>query len=562
MKKRLSFIFILYIFLFICGSVHAVGEKTISLGGSALWNNIERRSGVCEALDVRPFSVLMLSSSAVTPNAVYEGGVYSAAAGVLSSYSALTESALDMFVSFDEREPGLFKDSTGIYKVRADANLERVDRSFSRNGAGAVLFGSLNNPISIEPQSRNALFAPGRRIGDFTIEFWLYPINMENGEKIFSWVSTVSQNGINSTQSIRCVTSKNRLQWSFNNFFVKTRLTPNISFLNLEFSGNAPVVPKSWSHHLIRFDANTGMLEYIVDGNSEAIVYATGTGRESGEVFLPLTGNSGAFLLGESYSGIIDELKIHNVCAGRSSIQKYPLKGGRMETAAVDLGVISSSLVRIDAKGGRTGKVKNSVLNEFRENGRFRFSDETQIHFFFRVSDNPWLLKDKAWIHFIPGEEISNVQGRYVQIAADFYPSSDGEASPYLEQLNIIYIRGEPPLPPQNVTAIASDGGVQLRWRHSPDIMTDGYLIYYSSVRGELFGKEASLGASPVDVGMTNSVFIDGLKNGVLYYFRIAAYDRVIETTNREEGKKLQSADNYIIGEFSSEVTSRPLAGL
>jgi hypothetical protein len=137
-----------------------------------------------------------------------------------------------------------------------------------------------------------------------------------------------------------------------------------------------------------------------------------------------------------------------------------------------------------------------------------------------------------------------------VQIAVDFYPSADGESSPYLDELHIVYLPGEPPLPPRNLTATAVDGGVMLRWRHSPDANAEGYLVYYSSTRGDLFGEGSALGPSPLDVGRTNSFFIGGLTNGTLYYFRIASYDRITGTAD------------YNIGEFSGEVTARPLTGL
>jgi len=541
-KKLLSIVFLLYLFLFIYGSVFAVGERTIFLGGAASWNSAETRTGISETGNIRPHSVLLLTS--VPP--VISG--YSAVSGAYGNFSALPSPALDMSVSFDEKEAPLFRDSAGMYRVKASEYAERVDSSLARGGVGAALFGR-SEPLVIEPQNRNALFAPGRRIGDFTVEFWLYPFNSENGEKIFSWVSFLTVNGNIITQKIQCAASRNRMQWSFVNFFAEPGfgINGNSSFINLEFSGSSPVVPKRWSHHLVRFDAKTGMIEYLVNGSSEAISYATGTRRESSEVYTPLTGADGSFLLGESYTGLIDELKIHSVFAGRSTIQKYASSGGRIETKAIDLGDDASSIVRLDVTGGRTGIIRNSVINEFRENGRFRFSDETQLNFFIRSSENPWLLNAKTWVNFTPGEEVGNIQGRYVQIAVDFYPSADGEASPYLEQIKIIYIPGEPPLPPRNLTAVAFDGSVRLSWKPGPDINTDGYLVYYSSVRGDLFGEGSALGASPIDAGKAGSILINGLQNGTLYYFRIAGYSRAANT-----GK-------ISAGEFSAEVTARPV---
>jgi len=560
MKKRLLFIHIVYIFLFVSGSVFGAGESVIILGGESTWSMAEFRNGVTEVVSVRPHPVLVLSSAA---GASTSG--YSAASGASGNFAALTESALDMSFSFDERETGLYKDSAGHYRITVPPDVEAVDRRYARTGTGAALFQG-TDPLVIEPQSRSALFTAGNRIRDFTVEFWLYPLNMENGEQIMTWVSSKPSNSsasgdFSSIQRIQCSASRNRLRWSFVNLFASTA---GSSFIDIEFSGNTPVVPKTWSHHLVRFDATTGMVEYIVNGVSEAIVYVTSTGRENspvssgGEVYTPVAGTGGIFMLGEGFTGIIDEFKIHDACVGRSSVQKYISSGGRAETRAIDLGDNNSGVIRIDASGGRvsikrngaSGGVNNGVNNEFRENGRFRFSDDAEMNFFIRVSDNPWLLNNSPWLAFTPGADISGITGRYVQIAVDFYPSADGETSPYLNELRITYLRGEPPMPPKNVTATAVDGGVLLRWKHSPSISTTGYLVYYSAVRGELFGSEALLGPSPIDAGYRNSLYIDGLENGKLYYFRIAAYDYV------------NGATDHNAGEFSGEVTARPLAGL
>ncbi|MCL2277646.1 MAG: hypothetical protein FWC21_07080 [Treponema sp.] len=550
---------IVYILLLIFGSavsqnVYAIGERIISLGGGSSWTSVETRIGVTEAGRVRPNPVLTLSSA----SAAMASG-YVAAYGAWGNLYPLVETALDMSVSFDENSPALFRDITGNYRISETSFAGVSGQSLARAGTGAVIFG--NGPVVVQPNNRSALFAPGNRIRDFTIEFWLYPLSMENGEVILTWNAYASrassQNAAASTQRINCYASRNRLTWSFNNFFASV---DGLTYKNIEFSGNAPIIPRTWSHHLVRFDAATGIIEYIVDGVSQAIVYATATNRENSEVFTPVIGFNGMFLFGEKFSGLMDEFKIHSVFAGRDVIQKYPSAGGRMETMAIDLGDNSSSVQKIDVTGGRFGGSGSgsgtggtgagSVQNEYRENGRFKFSDDSEIVFFIRANNNPWLLNTSQWINFTPGEAVTGLTGRYVQIAADFYPSSDGESSPYIDVVNIVYIPGEPPLPPRNLTAAAMDGAVTLSWRHSLTDNTKGYLVYYSSVRGELFGTGASLGPSPIDVGITNNIVINGLSNGTLYYFAVAAYDNRTGETS------------YHAGEFSSLVTARPLSGL
>ncbi|MDR2900608.1 MAG: fibronectin type III domain-containing protein, partial [Treponema sp.] len=94
------------------------------------------------------------------------------------------------------------------------------------------------------------------------------------------------------------------------------------------------------------------------------------------------------------------------------------------------------------------------------------------------------------------------------------------------------------------IRAVARDGAVDLSWKDSSDADLGGYLVYYGTSSTAYFGKSAILGVSPIDVGISTSVHIDGLKNGTLYYFAVAAYDK---------------ADQPHIGEFSKEAAARPL---
>jgi hypothetical protein len=113
-----------------------------------------------------------------------------------------------------------------------------------------------------------------------------------------------------------------------------------------------------------------------------------------------------------------------------------------------------------------------------------------------------------------------------------------------LNSLTIFYEPDIPPPPPSMVQAIARDGAVELLWKPSPDRDLAGYVVYYGSAPGTYFGTDALLGLSPIDVGLRTSIVIDGLQNGRVYYFSIAAYDK---------------ASPAHIGALSREVAARPL---
>jgi len=531
MNRKRCFLAIFCLFCAVSGELFAVGEKTMRLKADSIWEMANFRAGITEVNQVRPAPVLVLSS-ATGPNPA---------------------SSLDLALSFDEGRPALFRDSAGRYQVSVSPILAVVDEHYARMGFGAALFPDdvlagdnadtvrTSAPVVVKAQNTAALFAPNNRIYDFSMEFWMHPLNLENGEQVVQWISSspIKKAGVNNaTQRILCVSSKNRLQWSFTNFFAAP---DGVNSLNIELSGHSAVVPKTWSHHLIRFDSINGMVEYLVNGKTEAIEYATSTGHEGGEVYTPIAGEGGSFILGSGFSGMLDEFKIyHN--HPRPVVQKYPMNGGRIETRALDLGEGSNGILKLEASGGKVA-VRNAKINsEYKQNGRFRFSDDSEMQFFIRSSDNPYRW-DHSWRSITPGADLNgSVNGRYVQLAVDFYPSANGEVSPYLEELAITYFPDEPPLPPAQLTAIAMDGAVQLRWKNSPDQKTQGYLIYYGTSSDDYFGEDSALGGSPIDAGKKNTIYINGLKNGTLYYFRVAAY-----------------SNPHHIGEFSREVRARPL---
>ena len=316
------------------------------------------------------------------------------------------------------------------------------------------------------------------------------------------------------------------------------------------------VLNRTWSHHLVRFDADLGLLEYLVDGKSESIVYTTPSGREGGDVYTPVIGQDGNFVLGSRYSGMMDKFRVYGCFLENPQVTKYPNEGGRAETRTLDLGRTTNRIVRIEAFGGRTeslqltnpsGGVRNEqVRSEYAGNSSLRFQDHAEISFYVRVSDNAYRWNDAPWIPVDAGREMpASLRGRFIQIAADFYPGANGETTPYLSELRIIYESMEPPPPPSLVNAVAKNGAVDLTWRASTARDTAGYMVYYGTARGEYLAKD-----SPVDVGNRTSFRLEGLNNGTLYFFAIAAYSRL------DDGIRGLYTDP---GEFSREVAARPL---
>jgi hypothetical protein len=224
---------------------------------------------------------------------------------------------------------------------------------------------------------------------------------------------------------------------------------------------------------------------------------------------------------------------------------------GRAETRAIDLGKTSSRVLKIEASGGQTAAKGGGTRNTFAGSNRLAFTDYAAVQLFIRAGDNPYEWNAIPWVPVRPGEELEGLTGRFVQVAADFYPSGDGESSPYLDELRIIYRSADPPPPPSLVTAVAGDGTVELSWRPSSGRAAEGYLVYFGTSGGEYFGEIDILNGesvqSPIDAGNRTSLKIGGLKNGTLYYFAVAAYSGLGNRNKRE------------IGEFSREIAARPL---
>jgi hypothetical protein len=507
--QKLSFAFIITIFLTIGSTPVFAESESFVLGGKAGWpalsyeSNLVRRPGKLGQESLVLTSVLTTSSTAAARAAP----------------AAAPNARDDMYISFDSGT----RDETGNYTIVSSALL-RSDASKARRGAGAALSNTGGKGLVVRGLP-GSLFGTTGDSRSFSIEFWLCPSVVENGSVLLHWRSSRITKERSFYQYISGNVSSNHIEWTFSNLWSNIAGNP----FDVSISGRKNLIPGVWSHHVVSYESETGALEYCVDGLTENIVYLTSTGTERGDVFAAIFGVPGDVELCPSYSGIIDEIifsrnstRFDTLESKHVALERFPSGGGRFESMPLDSGTLNSTFLRLDA----------SVLE----------SAGTGTAFFVRSGDNfyQWTETEPAWIPVEPGKKSSGITGRYFQIAGELYADGTGSATPSVTQVSLTYEKDSPPWPPVRVLTEALDGAIGLSWPASVDSDVAGYLVYYGDHPGEYLAS-----GSPIDNGSVRTCTVTGLKNGKVYYFSIAAYD---------------ASGSAYPGTLSQEVYARPRA--
>lgn len=436
-----------------------------------------------------------------------------------SSIPKITQET-DLYLSFDSHA---IIEQTSSYTV-ASSTVRFVGAQQAKLGTGAALCSphAKKAGLVLKPQT-GSFFAGGRSAGSFTIEFWIAPAVTENGSSIIQWYSAYFENERLTDQHIIAQIIQNKLQWDFFNIW-QDKYKNGIS---IQLKGRTNIIPSQWSHHLITYDEELGLLEYRMNGHTENIVYITENGRESDAVLLSKLGDAADLAIGVHYAGLLDEIKITKrfvappTFAEQSALfDRYHLNGGRFESLIID-------------SGGPLSKIKKLTISA-------DTPVQTDAVFFIRAGENryTWTSTEPAWKPVRSGQAITDIQGRFFQVAGNLYPDADGQKTPIVHALTLEYEKDVEPLPPARVFASPQDGGIELSWTPSVDFDVKGYMVYYGERRGEYFSP-----GSPINAGNVLSYRIPNLQNGKIYFFAVAAYDD-------EEGLR--------VGSFSQEVWARP----
>ncbi|OQX29118.1 MAG: hypothetical protein B0D92_05380 [Spirochaeta sp. LUC14_002_19_P3] len=298
--------------------------------------------------------------------------------------------------------------------------------------------------------SPGALWSAGREWNDFTIDFFLRPSVLLDGEVFFSWEG---RDEFGKPQSVTARLEKRRLVWHFTRFFrldIDRALTLTLS--------SSPLVPDEWQHHRIRYKrdafpptpdgASPGFLEYLVDGKPVDALHTTQNGREGGDIFAPRIGklSDQPIRLAPQFSGYIDEFRLSTAALSRFSIAHYTDQektiSGYARTEAINTGSPNAWLREI--------KVRMDTPNLSRIDFYAR-SFATQEESWTAGPPNP---ENPAWIKiplkretedplghglWYAGKPESLVKGQFIMAGFILHPDSDADNAPLISLLDMEY---------------------------------------------------------------------------------------------------------------------------
>lgn len=477
----------------------AAAEREIVLGGGSSWKEYI-------------FDNIEINSSSTKGNIIW-----------LKDGEYRPDSATELLLHFNTAD---FRDAAGNFTVRH--NRAEISEGIKKYGAGAALFNGEKDALILE-RDGPGLFPGKIYSGDFTIEFWVYGRNFSDGETIFQFDSYTNRGGNFIPQFFKCYFEERKIVWNIRNYF----LPPDSESFDLKLSGTTRLVPGRWSHHLLRYQSGTGLMEYLIDGVPDAVAYVNTKGSETGEYYPFYSGDKGRIIIGDRFTGVLDELRIKTEWIENYTLSRYRNHAGLYVSEAIDLGHSKSSVLSIET---------DDAVPPGTEIRYYYFIDN------FKKTPDP----DSAeWRNFRPGF-INASGGRFLRLKAELYAEGRGERSPVLSGIRVRYDQKAPPPPPAVVRAEAGNKSVRLRWQEVADPDIDGYHVYFGYSPGKYFGTTASGTASPIDAGKSNSIVIDNLENGRIYYFAVVSYYRTATgfgTAVINEG-----------GRYSAEASARPLA--
>jgi len=409
--------------------------EILRFGGEEGWNQVKTQ-GLRKTIAWRDTDALVLSP--LSHN---------------TSTTSLSNHKLSLIDIFLFAGPVSIEDLPGLYRIEGEYE---ISHQISIRGETSIRL--VPSGIKLFP-TPEAMWTAGREWGDFTLDFWLNPTNLNDGELLFLWKGRTAHG---KPQRLSVQVENRRLIWNFESFF---RYGADRSLVIQLRS--TPLVPGEWRHHRIRYKsddsnpgrsgASPGFLEYLVDGIPADSIHTTPIGVESFETFTPKIGSLSKkpLFLAPDFNGYIDEFHLSSIFetnpVPRNFSNSDSVSFGTGYTDVIDSGYLGSKITALRAN--------------------YHSPDKSQIRFFLRAMnkldetwdiefptpDNPnWIeikLDTEENTQFTLGnwhswEVNQTITGRYFTVGYTLEPDLDADISPVLSILEVEY-ELNPPLSPR-----------------------------------------------------------------------------------------------------------------
>ncbi len=478
----------------------------------------------------------------------------------------------DLILSFNKSASKLLRDDSNNYPIRyASYNRSKDEGAI---GSACAKFFTNENRVEI-PTDENQWLGSCKDLGSFTIEFRLKPIVFKNNSMLFSRTGFLS--GIKNGIDIRFY--NNRI---IANLFGVFRDSEGRR-INVYLNRGKPLREKRWYHFSLTYDRISGRLARYLNGEEEEVVYVSEKEEPFINTYEPSFNceDKPIAVIGKDYYGLLDEFRItyRNIENLKKetdiALKKYKEITQYDRTPVNREGVITSPIYTLPSTGTMIRLFKwDEILKK-----------DTFIWMEFRISDDLFTKNDAIprWYRITNNQrnifmkELNKseyLRGKYYQWRAHLIGSPDGRHSPAIYDIEMNYQLDPPPSPPSNLEVVKiGDETVRLKWRKNPEADVHGYKIYYGLHSKRYDGKIGFIGGKRItnengkgnyiEIDITNGIIDENknldlrrvlsypiLKNTVLYYFAISAYDNYKPDTvyNHESNP-------------SNEVTARPFAG-
>lgn len=401
-----------------------------------------------------------------------------------NEYSPTPET--DLLIHFNNMD---FIDEAGNYTVISEYN--NISSIEKKLGTSSSFF--LKDKGIIFTSKGDTIFTPGRIVGDFTIEFWVFPTIISEDTTLFLWKGVNKVNMDFIPQKIKCFIEDRHIVWEFENTFIPA----DFSNYSIKLKGKSRLIPNIWNHYLIRYNSYNGMLESLLNGIPEAVKYTTPTEGENAIIYPPYIGSfsKNNIYIGNRLRGFIDEFRISESFISEPQLSKFKSSG-----------FFYSSVH--DIEGG------NIILESIKI--RESIEPETTIDYQYRLSDTPFLELDDT-IKWLPIKYIPNGKsGRYIQFKGNLYSSGDKNRSPLLENIEVIWSPIPTPPAPLVIITKSLKQSIKIEWNAIKYYNVDGYYLYY--------GEESNKYIEMIDVGKKTSYTVNGLRSNKIYYFSLRSY--------------------------------------